>query len=56
MNSEHFAADFTLAAMAAWNTLTELMEEDQTLFEDPSEFETFYSAIMDQLHAEDSKE
>jgi hypothetical protein len=51
MNKIDLESDNTLAAMVAWNKLSELLdgtEEDQ--FDDLAKFSSFYSLLVTELH------
>ena len=49
MNDNVSSTDFNTAGMNAWNSLTMLMDKDDRIFDDLSEFEAFYFLVMEKL-------
>lgn len=51
MKSVELAKDNTLAAMTAWNTISELLGEDEdSKFDDLDKFSSFYKLFVSKLH------
>jgi len=49
MNDNVSSTDFNTAGMNAWNSLTVLMDKEDKLFDDLTEFEAFYFTVMEKL-------
>jgi len=47
------SADFNMAGMTAWNSLTILLDKDDTLFDNVDEFSQFYFMVIDKLMTEE---
>jgi len=56
MNDNVSSTDFNTAGMNAWNSLTVLMDKDDRLFDDLSEFEAFYFMVMEKLMSAEEKD
>ena len=45
--------DFNNAGLSAWNSLTVLLDKNETLFDDVEEFSDFYFMIIEKLMTEE---